>query len=259
VTARCTDLFNVSYEILLQILERFFAHTEETDAQLRTLANAAITLMVGVLEPLGELITTLPVGPEHPGRTAGPSFELFYEDDDLLPHRASAWALLEERMRDASTFCRAITKLAPTAVASALERPERSLTATANSLAEHFADWGAVSRFSTNNPAPATTALEEHQMHFDDDIKPMFREQDRAAMRFAFDLWSHEDVAQTPARSSVGWKRAPCPVTGHGPPSGLPSSANGSTTAHSRRSAGRLRLHHPPRSSKCSPAPGRGR
>ena len=34
VTARVTDLFNVGYEILLQIFQRFFAHTEETDAQL---------------------------------------------------------------------------------------------------------------------------------------------------------------------------------------------------------------------------------
>jgi hypothetical protein len=76
VTSQCADLFNVSYEILLQILERYFAHTEETDAQLGTLANAAVTLMDGVLRPLGELITTLPVGPEHPGRSAGPSFEL---------------------------------------------------------------------------------------------------------------------------------------------------------------------------------------
>src|SRR5262245_21334470 len=75
VTAQCTDLFNVSYETLLQILERYFAHTEETDAQLSTLANAAVTLMVGVLRPLGDLITTLPAGPEHPGRTVGPSFE----------------------------------------------------------------------------------------------------------------------------------------------------------------------------------------
>ena len=50
-------------EILLQILERYFAHTEETDAQLATLASAAITLMVWVLRPLGDLITTLPVGP----------------------------------------------------------------------------------------------------------------------------------------------------------------------------------------------------
>jgi hypothetical protein len=109
LTAQCTDLFNVSYEILVQILERYFAHTEETDGQLATLARAAITLMGGVLRPLGELITTLPVGPEHPGRNAGPSFELFYEDDDLLPHRESAWALLEERVRDAATFCVAVT------------------------------------------------------------------------------------------------------------------------------------------------------
>ena len=34
LTARVTDLFNVGYEILLQIFQRFFAHTEETDAQL---------------------------------------------------------------------------------------------------------------------------------------------------------------------------------------------------------------------------------
>jgi CDGSH-type Zn-finger protein/truncated hemoglobin YjbI/ferredoxin len=61
--------------------------------------------MLRALKPLGELITTLPVGPEHPGRTAGPSFELFYESDYLMPHREAAWALLEERLREAATFC----------------------------------------------------------------------------------------------------------------------------------------------------------
>jgi hypothetical protein len=90
VTSRCGDLFNVSYEILLQILERYFAHTEETDAQLGTLSGATIALMVGVLKPLGNLITTLPVGPEFPGFNAGPSFELFYENDYLMPHRDAA-------------------------------------------------------------------------------------------------------------------------------------------------------------------------
>ena len=68
LTARVTDLFNVAYEILLQILERFFAHTEETDAQLKTLADATIGLMFGAIKPLGDLITTLPVGPSSPGR-----------------------------------------------------------------------------------------------------------------------------------------------------------------------------------------------
>ena len=194
VTSLCTDLFNVSYEILVQILERYFAHTEETDAQLGTLANAAATLMGGVLRPLGDLITTLPVGPEHPGRNAGPSFELFYEDDDLLPHRESAWALLEERVRDAVTFCAAVTKSAPEDVASALGPPNRALTAVADSLAGHFADWGAESRFVTSRGEAAATAMEDEPMHFDEDVKPLFREHDRDSMRFAFDLWSVDDV-----------------------------------------------------------------
>ena len=30
---------------------------------------------------------------------------------------------------------------------------------------------------------------------YETDIKPLFRERDRQSMRFAFDLWSHEDVS----------------------------------------------------------------
>jgi hypothetical protein len=190
VTSLCTDLFNVSYEILLQVLERYFAHTEETDAQLATLANAAVTLMAGVLRPLGDLITMLPVGPEHPGRTAGPSFELFYEDDDLLPHRESAWVLLEERLRDAASFCAGAMRSSPADVAGALGSAERTLTAVADSLARHFADWGATSRF-----VAADISTEDEPMHFEEDVKPLFRERDRDSMRFAFDLWSVDDVS----------------------------------------------------------------
>ena len=105
LTARVTDLFNVGYEILLQIFERFFAHTEETDAQLKVLADATIALMLRVIKPLGDLITTLPVGTDHPGMTAGPSFELFYESDYLMPHREAAWALLAERLDEAAWLC----------------------------------------------------------------------------------------------------------------------------------------------------------
>jgi Ferritin-like len=202
VTSLCADLFNVGYEILLQILERYFAHTEETDEQLGTLARAAVTLMGGVLRPLGNLITTLPVGPEHPGRTAGPSFELFYEDDDLMPHRESAWVLLEERLRDASSFCAAVIKSSPEDIASPLEPVEGALTAVADSLARHFADWGAASRFLTDGGGAATIASDSAQLsgpdeplHFEEHIKPLFRERDRDSMRFAFDLWSLDDVS----------------------------------------------------------------
>jgi hypothetical protein len=32
------------------------------------------------------------------------------------------------------------------------------------------------------------------ELSFDDDIKPLFRQKDRDAMRGAFDLWSYADV-----------------------------------------------------------------
>jgi len=31
---------------------------------------------------------------------------------------------------------------------------------------------------------------------FATEIRPLFRERDRASMEFAFDLWSHEDVSE---------------------------------------------------------------
>jgi hypothetical protein len=128
---RVMDLFNVCYEILLLVLQRFFAHTEETDAQLAVLADAAVALMIQVVKPLGDLITTLPAGPEYPGRTAGPSFELFYENDYLLPHRDAAWVLLAERIEEAGVFCESavpdLAELAP--VREALRDIARSLTA----------------------------------------------------------------------------------------------------------------------------------
>jgi hypothetical protein len=201
VTARCADLFNVSYEVVLQVLQRYFAHTEETDAQLGTLASAAVAVMGRVLRPLGDLITTLPIGPEHRGRNAGPSFELFYEDDYLLPHRESAWVLLEERVRNAASFCADVTKSSPEHVASALGPIGDALTAVADSLAERSADWDAATRFTSGGEAPAA-ALDSpratgrnESLGFAQDIKPLFRERDRKAMLFAFDLWSLEDVS----------------------------------------------------------------
>jgi hypothetical protein len=141
VTSGCGDLFNVSYEILLQLLGRFFAHAEETDAQLATLANAALRLMFAAIKPLGDLLTTLPVGPGHAGLTAGPSFELFYRSDYLLPHREAAWALLEERARAAAIFCGLVRESAPDPVANQLAAVGEALTGVADSLAAHFGEW----------------------------------------------------------------------------------------------------------------------
>jgi hypothetical protein len=108
-TSRCVDLMNAVYEVILQLLARYFAHTDETDDHLDVLADVSVGLMRSVIKPLGGLVTRLPVGPEHPGATAGPTFELFYATDYLLPHRDAAWAVMVERMRELAelaTRCR---------------------------------------------------------------------------------------------------------------------------------------------------------
>jgi CDGSH-type Zn-finger protein/truncated hemoglobin YjbI len=138
LTARVADLFNVGYEILLQVFYRYFAHTEETDAQLKTLADASVSLMVSVLQPLANVITTLPAGPGHEGKTAGPSFELFYEADYLLPHREAAWTLLTERLEIAASFCVSVGSNCTPAVAGRLTPVTTALQEIAQTLAAHL-------------------------------------------------------------------------------------------------------------------------
>jgi hypothetical protein len=90
-----------------------------------------------------------------------------------MPHRGSAWALLEERVRDASTFCAAVIESSPEPVATALGAAQGTLTAVADSLAAHFGDWGAASRFTSGEgaaapPVPASDeplGFEQHILH----------------------------------------------------------------------------------------------
>jgi hypothetical protein len=107
-TKRVADLFNVVNEIVLLALTRYFAHTDETAEQLALLENVGVGLMFAAIKPIGQLLTTLPFGPSAPGRTAGPTFELFYIGGYLLPHRAAAWTLIAERLRQAAGLAKRI-------------------------------------------------------------------------------------------------------------------------------------------------------
>jgi Ferritin-like len=124
LTAQVVDVFNIAYEIVLCTLTRFFTHTEETDEQLDILADVAVGMMAAVLEPLGEAVTMLPAGPSHPGRTAGPSFELFYQMGNYLPWRDAAWQCLAERLEQLAGRCQDLSTDAatPAGVATAGER-----------------------------------------------------------------------------------------------------------------------------------------
>jgi hypothetical protein len=121
VTARVADLGNVVYEVLLQVLYRLLSRIDETDAETATLADVAVGLMIDGIEPLGNVLTTLPVGPNIPGVAAGATFELFYQPDYLLPHRRAAWLLISERLAEAAALAAHLSDevpgLAPTATA----------------------------------------------------------------------------------------------------------------------------------------------
>jgi CDGSH-type Zn-finger protein/truncated hemoglobin YjbI len=145
-TARCADLFNVVYEVLLLVLERYFARIEESDEEFTTLAQVSLGLMFEAVKPLGGLLTDLPVGHEVPGRNAGPSFELFYESDSLLPHRDAAWGLLEERIREAAAFAERLCQEHRPEAQGTLEKVPSSLLDLAHTLALCRAEHGGVSR-----------------------------------------------------------------------------------------------------------------
>src|SRR5262249_3805112 len=72
------------------------------------------------------------------------------------------------------------------------------------SLANHFGEWGAVSRFASGEPAIESRAAADagpdrnEQMgdgvSYERNIRQLFRDRDVKSMSFAFDLSSYDDV-----------------------------------------------------------------
>src|SRR5262249_45759876 len=109
-----------------------------------------------------------------------------------------------ERLREAVNFCELIQKSSDQRVAAELEHVRTGLVGVGDSLAGHFGDWGAVSRFATREPAEKSTAAadavtdqEDHmgdEVTYEQDVRGLFRARDIQAMSFAFDLSSYDDV-----------------------------------------------------------------
>ena len=100
MTAAVSDVFNAVYDLLLQMIARYFAFGHETDEQRHVLADVGITLMFVAIKPLGSLLARLPIGPNQPDATAGANFQLAYRTNFLLPHRRSAWIRFCERLEE---------------------------------------------------------------------------------------------------------------------------------------------------------------
>jgi len=134
-TGACSDLFNAVYELLLQMIARYFAFGHETPDQRQLLAHTAVDLMFEAIKPLGLLLAALPVGPDHPGVTAGASFQLPYRASFLLPHRRSAWLRFAERLNELAGFA---ASLQPAAGADTVAAVSGALGQAASDLMAHI-------------------------------------------------------------------------------------------------------------------------
>ncbi len=134
LTLKTAELFNSAYGTSLMILSRFFIHVDSPQKELGTLADAAVKLMSQVIRPLGELMTTLPVGPDYPGKTAGPAFEVLRRISYALPHRRAAWIVLHERLEELADYSASIRS--PARLDGKLERVTDSLRTIAKMFEE---------------------------------------------------------------------------------------------------------------------------
>ena len=135
-TAAVTDLFNAAYDLILQVIVRFFAFGDETDEQLKVLANVGVGLMFAAIKPLGLLLATLPIGPEHPGVNAGANFQLAYRSSFLLPHRRPAWIRFSERLDEVADFADTID--GPPELRATLDRVAGGMRKLMTTMAPHL-------------------------------------------------------------------------------------------------------------------------
>jgi hypothetical protein len=133
-TGGCSDLFNATYELVLQMIARYFAFGHETPEQRQILAHTAVGLMFSAIKPLGHLLARLPAGPDHPGATAGANFQLPYRASFLLPHRRSAWFRFAERLDELAAFAAGLRPPAGEEVVAAVSG---ALGQTASDLTGH--------------------------------------------------------------------------------------------------------------------------
>src|SRR5437660_2425861 len=141
LTRRVADGFNAAYEVILQVQSRYFVHHGETPDELETLAKTAKHLMNWVMRSLGPMMTALPVGPQHPGQTAGPAFEIVRPAFFVLPHRDAAWRILRERFE---TLADVSLKLADEPGLSGMKQIATNFQGFASDLRRHLTARAAV-------------------------------------------------------------------------------------------------------------------
>src|SRR6266511_4340141 len=90
---------------MLQALCRCYVHSDETDEEVKTLVGTAVRLMAGVLRPLGSVLTSLPLCPDHPGQLPGPAFYMVDPSQFVLPYWEAAGTDLLQRLGGRPDAC----------------------------------------------------------------------------------------------------------------------------------------------------------
>src|SRR5438876_5966896 len=96
LSVRVAELINALYELILQVLSRYYIHHGETADELETLARTAKHLMNWVMRDVAPVLTAMPVGATEPGFSVGPTFDIARPAVFLLPHREAAWKIIQE-------------------------------------------------------------------------------------------------------------------------------------------------------------------
>lgn len=149
----------------------------------------------------------------------------------VTPHKPAAWLILGERLRELAEACDGLTADAPEVLSGV-----RQQLAT---FAARLGMPGAAGQEpQADVPAPAVQppAGDAPIPSFERDIRPLFTERDRAAMRWAFDLGEAASVRQ---HAEAIWNKSPlavCHVTPPGPPSRSRCPADGYRPAARTRS-----------------------
>ncbi len=90
-TARVAAAFAAAYQAMALLLDRYYAASQAGSAAAARTRRVAQGLMSGVLRPLGEILTGLPIGASAPGSACGPT----YAWDRRIDRTASGAALAD--------------------------------------------------------------------------------------------------------------------------------------------------------------------
>lgn len=97
------DLFNGVYELMLLLLVRLYAYSDENQDQVAALVYTLFPLMTQIMRPLAMLLTELPADKSAGALRAAPGFEITRAIHHL-PHVQSTFQILFERFEQLSAY-----------------------------------------------------------------------------------------------------------------------------------------------------------